>query len=63
MVYIRVYINPKTLDLQVHEWVQAHGGEPIIPFSAAFESRIFDMPDDERAAYCKEVPGVFRLFV
>ena len=34
---------------------QAHGGEPLIPFSGAFESKLFDMPDDEKAAYCKEV--------
>ncbi len=35
--------------------VQAHGGEPLIPFSGSFESKLFDMPDDEKAAYCKEV--------
>jgi obg-like ATPase 1 len=34
---------------------QAHGGEPLIPFSGAFESKLFDMPDDEKEAYCKEV--------
>jgi obg-like ATPase 1 len=34
---------------------QKHGGEPIIPFSGKFESKLFDMPDDEKAAYCKEV--------
>ena len=43
---------------KVHEWVQEHGGEPIIPFSGKFESKLFDMPEDEREAYCKEVrPG------
>lgn len=25
--------------------MQAHGGEPIIPFSASFENKINDMPD------------------
>ena len=40
---------------KVHAWVQAHGGEPIIPFSGAFETKIFDMPEDEKAVYCKEV--------
>lgn len=34
---------------------QAHGKEPIIPFSGALESKLFDMPDDEKDAYCKEV--------
>lgn len=38
----------------VYDWVQAHGGEPIIPFSGALESKLFDMPDDEKASYCKE---------
>ena len=35
--------------------MQAHGKEPIIPFSGALESKLFDMPDDEKDAYCKEV--------
>ncbi len=39
---------------QIFEWVKAHGGEPIIPFSGIFENKLFDMPDDETAAYCKE---------
>lgn len=40
---------------KVHAWVQSHGGEPIIPFSGAFEQKIFDMPADEQQVYCKEV--------
>ena len=40
---------------KVHEWVQQHGGEPILPFSGKFESKIFEMPEDERQKYCKEV--------
>lgn len=43
------------LPRQIFEWVKAHGGEPIIPFSGIFENKLFDMPDDEKAAYCKEV--------
>lgn len=39
--------------------MQAHGGEPIIPFSGKFESTLFDMPDDEKAAHCKEVRAQF----
>jgi hypothetical protein len=34
---------------------QAHGGEPIIPFSGKLEAKIFDMPDDEREAFLTEV--------
>lgn len=29
----------------------------MIPFSGAFEAKVFDMPDDEKEAYCKEVSG------
>ncbi len=36
-------------------WVQEHGGDPVIPFSGAFEAKLFDMPDDEKEAYTKEV--------
>ena len=32
-----------------------HGGEPIIPFGGVFESKLVDMPEDERDKYCKEV--------
>ncbi|KAK9806229.1 hypothetical protein WJX72_006384 [[Myrmecia] bisecta] len=42
---------------KLFEWVQARGGEPIIPFSGAYESKLFDMPDDEKEAYIKEVHG------
>ncbi len=41
--------------LQIFEWVKEHGGEPIIPFSGILEAKIFDMPDDEKATYLKEV--------
>jgi obg-like ATPase 1 len=48
------YISKKSKwQKPVYEWVQAHGGEPIIPFSGKFESTLFDMPDDEKAAHCK----------
>lgn len=52
----KAFIKKKSKWLpKVHEWVQKHGGEPILPFSGKFESKIFEMPDDERQAYCKEV--------
>ena len=35
--------------------MKEHGGEPIIPFSGILEAKIFDMPDDEKATYLKEV--------
>jgi obg-like ATPase 1 len=40
---------------------QEHGGEPIIPFSAAFENKINDMPEDEKDKYCKEKGVVCQL--
>jgi hypothetical protein len=33
---------------------QAHGGEPIIPFSGAYEAKIFDMSEEEKEEYNKE---------
>lgn len=34
---------------KIFEWVQAHGGEPIVPFSGALEATLADMPEDEAA--------------
>lgn len=52
----KAFISKKAKWLpKIHAWVQSHGGEPIIPFSGAFESHIFDMPEDEKDKYCKEV--------
>lgn len=34
--------------------VQEHGGEIIIPFSAAVERNLADMPPDEASKYCEE---------
>ena len=46
---------------KIFEWVQAHGGDPIIPFSGALEAKLFDMPADEKEAYCKEAECVSAL--
>ena len=48
--------------LQVFEWVKNHGGESIIPFSGVFESKLVDMPEDERLKYCKEVSSADRAW-
>lgn len=34
--------------------VQEHGGDIIIPFSAAVERNLADMPPDEASKYCEE---------
>nr|WCZ58676.1 Obg-like ATPase 1 [Seculamonas ecuadoriensis] len=39
---------------KVKAWVDERTSEPVIPFSAAFEAAIFDMPEDEKAAYLTE---------
>lgn len=39
---------------KVQEWVKEHGNEPMIPFSAAFEQRVSEMPADEVAKLCEE---------
>ena len=40
--------------IKIHEWVKAHGGGVIIPFSGSTEQTLLDMPDDEEAVWCKE---------
>jgi obg-like ATPase 1 len=56
------YIKKKNKWLaKIFEWVQAHGGEPIIPFSGAFENKVFEMPEDEKAKYCAQVGGISAL--
>ncbi|MEW5310603.1 MAG: hypothetical protein WDW38_002386 [Sanguina aurantia] len=47
--------------IKIHEWVKAHGGEPILPFSGIFENNIVDMPEDEKAIFCKEKGAVSAL--
>lgn len=49
------YIRKKNKWLvKIHEWVQAHGGDPIIPFSGAYENEILDKPECDREEWCKE---------
>lgn len=41
--------------IKIKEWVDSHDpGSIIIPFSGLFESKISEMPDDERQAYLNE---------
>ncbi|GAX73034.1 hypothetical protein CEUSTIGMA_g486.t1 [Chlamydomonas eustigma] len=49
------YIRKKNKFLpKIFEWVSAHGGDPIIPFSGAYENELVDMPADEKANAEKE---------
>lgn len=47
---------------KIMEWVAANGGEPVIPFSAAFENKIAELPEDEAANYVKQA-GVPSMLV
>lgn len=40
--------------VKIHEWVTAHGGGTMIPFSGATEFELLEMPEDEAKAYCEE---------
>lgn len=39
---------------KIAEWVAAHGGGKIIPFSGKLEAELVDMPADERAKLAQE---------
>jgi len=51
------YIRKKNKWLiKIKEWIDKHDpGAMLIPFSGALEFKLVDMPEDEKAAYCKEI--------
>eukprot|EP01024_Parvocaulis_polyphysoides_P072703 TRINITY_DN925_c0_g1_i6.p1 TRINITY_DN925_c0_g1~~TRINITY_DN925_c0_g1_i6.p1 ORF type:complete len:390 (-),score=78.24 TRINITY_DN925_c0_g1_i6:578-1747(-) len=46
---------------KIAEWVKNHGGDPVIPFSAAYEQRVFDMEPEDKENYFKESGTVSQL--
>ena len=49
------YIRKKNKWLgKIAEWVKEHGGDAVIPFSGAYENKLVDMPEDEKAKLEKE---------
>jgi len=49
------YIRKKNKWLpKIFEWVQNHGGDPIIPFSGAFENEAHDLPEDQKEEWYKQ---------
>lgn len=46
---------------KIAEWIKAHGGDQVIPFSVAFEGKLLDMSPEARAAYCAEVGATSQL--
>lgn len=42
--------------MNLKEWIDKNDpGAVLIPFSGVFESKLIDMPEDERAKFLKEV--------
>lgn len=37
---------------KVMEYVKANGGDPVLPYSAAFEERIYDLTEEEKKQVC-----------
>ncbi|KAG2494078.1 hypothetical protein HYH03_007720 [Edaphochlamys debaryana] len=45
---------------KIHAWIQEHGGGVLIPFSVEWESKLWDLRDDEdgKKAFLDKTPGV-----
>jgi len=39
---------------KIAAWIKENGGEPMIPYSVNLEQELFEMPEDEQAAWLKE---------
>jgi len=39
---------------KIKQWVDAHGGEPMVPFCGALESKLFGMSEEEAKKYCED---------
>jgi len=39
---------------KIKQWVDAHGGEPMVPFCGALESKLSNMSPEEARNYCEE---------
>jgi len=49
------YINKKNKYLgPIKKWVDTHGGGAIIPYSAVYEKKLFDLSPEEREKFSKE---------
>eukprot|EP01026_Neomeris_dumetosa_P025180 TRINITY_DN2074_c0_g1_i1.p1 TRINITY_DN2074_c0_g1~~TRINITY_DN2074_c0_g1_i1.p1 ORF type:complete len:391 (-),score=81.87 TRINITY_DN2074_c0_g1_i1:287-1459(-) len=46
---------------KIAEWVKNHGGDPVIPFSAAYEQKVFDMDPEDKENYFKETGTISQL--
>lgn len=39
---------------KLKQWIDANGGEPIVPFCGAFEFKLLEMSDDEKSKYFED---------
>eukprot|EP01023_Acetabularia_acetabulum_P019621 TRINITY_DN2000_c0_g1_i1.p1 TRINITY_DN2000_c0_g1~~TRINITY_DN2000_c0_g1_i1.p1 ORF type:complete len:390 (-),score=67.99 TRINITY_DN2000_c0_g1_i1:303-1472(-) len=46
---------------KIAEWVKNHGGDPVIPYSAAYEQKVFDMEPQDKENYYKETGTTSQL--
>lgn len=53
-LFVSIISTDELIYIILYFRVQEHGGEPILPFSCAFEQKLVDMPEDEAAKYCAE---------
>jgi len=40
--------------VKIKQWVDTHGGEPIVPLCGALESKLVELGEDEGKKYCEE---------
>lgn len=40
--------------VKIKQWIDTHGGEPLVPFCGAFEAKLLDLGDDGAKKYCEE---------
>src|SRR4051794_15034741 len=50
-IYLSIYLSRLG---KIKQWVDAHGGEPMVPFCGALESKLVGMTPEEAKAYSEE---------
>jgi len=47
--------------IKIKQWVDTHGGEPMVPFCGVFETKLLELGDDGARKYCEEVKATSGL--
>jgi len=42
---------------KIKAWVDAHGGEPMVPFCGALEAKLLELGEEGAKKYCEEIKG------